>query len=277
MVRNGPLAGLFAQVTVLAALELSIGLDKPGWAVGVGYATVTAVLLHRGLAGGRFGPADWVTQARTVLIGGVTALIADAFHRDPPVTAIAALVVVALLLDGVDGQVARRTGTASAFGARFDMEIDSFLLLALSVYVARDHGAWVLAIGGMRYAFLLGIWTTGWMRGQLPPRYWRKVVAAVQGIALVVATAGVLADTLTVAALVAALTLLVESFGRDVLWLWHDGHPVGSRLGIRDGRSRLGIRDRAGAAPVAVVSRQRDRDRVDAGHGYRRSATSGAR
>ena len=43
---------------------------------------------------------------------------------------------VALALDGVDGQVARRTGTVSALGARFDMEVDAFLVLVLSVHVA---------------------------------------------------------------------------------------------------------------------------------------------
>ena len=61
---------------------------------------------------------------------------------------------VALLLDWVDGQVARRTHTESAFGARFDMEVDAFLILVLSVYVASTTGWWVLiigaALGGMR-------------------------------------------------------------------------------------------------------------------------------
>jgi hypothetical protein len=44
-------------------------------------------------------------------------------------------------------------------------------------------------------------------------------VAAVQGIVLVVAAAGVLPGWVVVAALLAALALLAESFGRDVLWL----------------------------------------------------------
>jgi hypothetical protein len=72
----------------------------------------------------------------------------------------------------------------------------------------------------MRYAFVLGIWTLPWMRATLPPRYWRKVVAATQGVALVVGSAGVLPDPLTVGGLLVALLLLAESFGRDVAWLW---------------------------------------------------------
>jgi phosphatidylglycerophosphate synthase len=30
-----------------------------------------------------------------------------------------------LMLDGVDGRVARRTGSQTGFGARFDMELDA--------------------------------------------------------------------------------------------------------------------------------------------------------
>ncbi len=41
--------------------------------------------------------------------------------------ALVALASAALVLDAVDGQVARRTGTATALGARFDGEVDAFL------------------------------------------------------------------------------------------------------------------------------------------------------
>ena len=112
--------------------------------------------------------------------------------------------------------------TTAKLGARFDGEVDAFLILVLSVYVARSAGAWVLAIGAARYAFLAAGWPLPWMREPLPPRYWRKVVAATQGIVLTVAAADVLPPALTTAALVVALVLLAESFGRDVLWLWRN-------------------------------------------------------
>ena len=92
------------------------------------------------------------------------------------------------------------------------------------MYVARSAGAWVLAIGAARYAFLAAGWLLPWMRAQLPPRYWRKVVAATQGIVLTIAAADVLPLALTQAALLAALALLAESFGRDVGWLWIHRH-----------------------------------------------------
>jgi phosphatidylglycerophosphate synthase len=224
-VRAGPMTGLIAQAVVLAILATAVGLDVGGWVTGAAYALVTAALLTLGMSRSgvaAFGPADWVTLARAALVGCVAALTAASFHRTPPAYLLLSLAAVALLLDAVDGQVARRTGTASGFGARFDMEVDAFLILVLSVYVARSMGAWVLAIGAMRYAFAAASWALPWMRGQLPPRYWRKVVAAVQGVVLAVAAADVLPTPLMVFALAAALALLIESFGRDILWLWRN-------------------------------------------------------
>jgi phosphatidylglycerophosphate synthase len=190
---------------------------------GVSYGVVTFAALSWGLhrAGpAAFGPADWVTMARATLVGGVTALIADSFHRPAPVEVLVAISVAALVLDAIDGQVARRTRTASGLGARFDMEVDAFLILVLSVYAARSMGAWVLAIGAMRYVYVAATWALPWLRKPLPPRYWRKVVAATQAIVLVFAVAGFIPVPLMTGALVVALALLTESFGRDVVWLW---------------------------------------------------------
>ncbi len=105
-------------------------------------------------------------------------------------------------------------------GARLDGEVDAFLILALSVYVAPECGGWVLAIGAARYLFLAGEWLLPWMRAPLPPRRWRKLVAATQGVVLTVAAAGVLPMALTQALLPGALALLTASMGQCVWWLW---------------------------------------------------------
>jgi phosphatidylglycerophosphate synthase len=181
------------------------------------------ILLTRALRGwsaARLGPADRVTLTRAALVGCVTALTADSFSRAVPVTVFVAITTAALVLDAVDGFVARRTRTASGFGARFDMEVDAFLIAVLSVYVAPAVGAWVLTIGMMRYAYVAASWVLPWMRKSPPPRYWCKVVAAVQGIVLLVVASDTLSKPWNIAALLVALALLVESFGRDFLWLW---------------------------------------------------------
>jgi phosphatidylglycerophosphate synthase len=219
----GPAAGLVAQVLLLALLAGTVGLGAAGWIVGVACAVTMAAALARGLARGpgeRLGPASWVTLTRATLAVGVAALVADSFARDTPVALLVTLAAVALALDLVDGWLARRTGTASALGARFDGEVDAFLILALSVYVASALGAWVLVIGAARYLFGVGARLLPWMRAPLPPRRWRRVVAATQGIVLTVAAAGVLPHALTQAFLVAALAGLAASFGQCVWWLW---------------------------------------------------------
>ena len=126
------------------------------------------------------------------------------------------------------------------------------------MYVARSAGAWVLAIGAARYVFLAAGWPLPWMREPLPPRYWRKVVAATQGIVLTVAAADVLPPALTTAALVVALVLLAESFGRDVWWLRRHRHaPAGGC----PARARRSGPDRADspAAPDRGADRRRTR------------------
>jgi phosphatidylglycerophosphate synthase len=171
-------------------------------------------------AGLLLGPAFWITFARATLAVGVAALAAGSFAHDTPVALLVTLAAVALALDAVDGPVARRTGTATAFGARFDGEVDAFLILALSVYVAPACGAWVLAIGAARYVFLAGERLLPWMRAPLPPRRWRRAVAATQGVVLTVAAAGVLPLAVTQALLLAALVLLAVSMGECAWWLW---------------------------------------------------------
>lgn len=221
-IREGLAAGLAALILMLAALA-SLGLAPLAAVVGVTCGALLCVAVHRGLAAAdsaALGPGDVVTLTRAILACALAALVVDTSLGEPAAALLVPLAVVALALDAVDGRVARATRTVSPFGNRFDGEADAFLLLVLSVHVAPSYGWWVLAIGVARYAFGLAAWAGPWLRVRLPYRYWRKVVTAVQGIALVVAAAGVLPRTATYAVLVGALALLAESFGRDVLWAW---------------------------------------------------------
>ncbi len=258
VVRTDPFAGTILQLGVLAGIAGTVGLGRAGWLAGLVYGAVLLTALGHGLrrAGARrLGPADWVTLTRATLAGGVTALVVDSFSRPTPVAVLVGLTTVALALDWVDGQVARRTGTVSALGARFDMEVDSFLVLVLCLHVADQVGPWVLVIGAMRYAFVAAGWLLPWLNGPLPPRYWRKTVAAVQGIALAVVAAEVLPTALAGAVLVGALALLVESFGRDVRWRWRHRTPTVRTEPARPAavRSPVPAARRAGWEPAAPV------------------------
>ncbi|MGI5237734.1 CDP-alcohol phosphatidyltransferase family protein [Dactylosporangium sp. CA-139066] len=222
-VRTGPVTGLIFHVAVLAVLAASAGLGTAGWVVGLSSGLVTFVALGHGLqrSGAQtFGAANWVTATRAGLVGGVAALTADSFTRPAPVTVLCTLSAIALALDAVDGNVARRTGGVTQLGARFDMETDAWLILVLSAFVAESVGAWVLAIGAMRYVIWLATSLVPWLRGPVPPRYWRKVVAAMQGVTLAIAASGLLPPAVATAAVAVALLFLVESFGSEVLWRW---------------------------------------------------------
>jgi phosphatidylglycerophosphate synthase len=131
------------------------------------------------------------------------------------------LALVAASLDAIDGRVARATGMASAFGARFDMETDAALLLVLAALAWQlDRvGAWVLASGLMRYAFVAVGAPLAWLRRPLPPSFRRKLVCAVQTGVLVVVLAPVLAPPVTGILAALALAALCYSFAADVIWL----------------------------------------------------------
>lgn len=215
-------ASLASLVVLLALLTVTTGLGPLGWAAGLGCGATLVVCVavgqgHYGVTS--LGPADRITLGRAMLACGVAALVVDGMLGVPS-AALVPLAAVALALDAVDGPVARRTGTTSPFGGRFDGEVDAFLMLVLSVHLAPSVGWWVLTIGVVRYVFGAAGWWLPWMRSQLPFRYWRKVVTAVQGIVLVVAASTALRAGIDRALLLAALVLLAESFGRDVLWLW---------------------------------------------------------
>lgn len=173
----------------------------------------------------RFGSANVVTTVRTfmacLLAGAVTelCLLGQQDSRAAPVWV--AIAFGAICLDGLDGFIARRQHMTSLFGARFDMEVDAFLLLVLSslAWAWDKAGAWVLAIGGLRYAFLIAgvIWPP--LRVELPPSVRRKGVCVGQGVALCVMLSPFVdpRDGFWIAA--PALAALCWSFAVDLAYL----------------------------------------------------------
>jgi len=221
-VHLAPLSSICVGAIGLFAVDRVSPLSAAGWAAGFLYLVVSNALLTRGLHRTRttsFGWANATTALRSTMVGLITALVVTSFTAPVSVPLLIWLASVALTLDAVDGWIARLTGTVSELGARFDMEVDAFLLLVLSAYLGPSMGWWVLTIGLLRYAFAAAGWLLPWMRRTLPPRYWRKVVTAVAGIALVIAASGLLQGWVGSAVVLVGLALLLESFGRDTLWL----------------------------------------------------------
>jgi phosphatidylglycerophosphate synthase len=235
-IRLATILGMLATAALLGVVSATAGLGVAGWITGLATGSAaTALLVTARMRSDQptIHPADWVTLTRAVLIAGVAGLVADSFGRPVATTALVTLSAIALALDAVDGQVARRTGTATPLGARIDGEVDAFLILLLSIVVSRDYGSWVLAIGAARYALLVAGWLIPWLAAPLPPRYWGKVVAAVQGIVLTVAASGLVDRRTGMIAVAVALLLLAESFGRNVIWLYRTGAGPRTRRALR--------------------------------------------
>ncbi len=234
--RDLAIGGLFALIVAAATCWL-LGVPTSHVAETAALYGVVAFRILRRLplvqtpeAGPGIGLANRVTLARATLVMPVAALV---FQPGMLVLQrtywwIIGLSIVALALDFLDGRVARMTGTSSAFGARFDMELDAFLLLALSVIVWQSGkvGPWVILVGALRYLFVgsAQVWPS--LDGALPPSWRRKAVCVVQGVALLVCLAPIIPAALAGVVAAVALVTLSYSFAVDVRWLASNPAPA---------------------------------------------------
>jgi len=219
--------GAVVLVGLVAFATAAQSLLQPGALVPFAAGALFAVLMliaigflsgHHPFAS--FGPANQVSTTRAALAALVCALAFEASS-----VRVAALVsgvaLGATLLDGLDGRLARQSGMSSAFGARFDLEIDALLIMALAVVAWRHDkaGAWVLLSGLMRYAFVAASWVWPWLDRPLRPSFRRQAVCVVQvgGLILTVLPAVVRPASAIIAA--GALIVLSYSFLVDVTWL----------------------------------------------------------
>lgn len=168
----------------------------------------------------RAGYANLVTAGRGMLVLAVASLAVGPATRAAAWTAVV-VATVAALLDIVDGLIARRTATATAFGARFDMEVDAALIMTLAglAWWWDKTGAWVLWSGLMRYGFVAASLAWPWLRAPLPPSLRRKTICVVQIVSLIVVLGPVITAPLSTLIAGAGLGALVCSFLVDTLWL----------------------------------------------------------
>lgn len=214
---------------IAAAVLLLVPVGGLGWrgaaAAVAGYGVISALVLA-GLAGHaphrRFGSANAVTLARAAAVALLIGILAEASAPVPTGRwLIAAGGTASLLLDGVDGWVARRTGLSSEFGARFDMEVDALFVLVLSALVWRagQAGGWVLTAGLMRYIFVAAGWLWPVLARPLPPSFRRKAICVVAIAVLLAALSPAVGAGAAGRLCLAGLGLLGYSFAADTAQL----------------------------------------------------------
>ena len=220
--------------SILAATLLGVALAWMGHAIvdlNGSFMARTAVLLcvgalllprpvqvHHPFA--HIGLANQITMARGVLVILLVGLIG--MDATPRLQAAAlGVAMISSALDAVDGWVARRTRMSSVYGARFDMETDALQILTLSILAWQfgKAGAWVLASGLMRYAFVGAALLFPWLEGPLPASNRRKAIAVAQTVSLVIAIAPFVSHDISGPLCACALALLMYSFLVDVAWL----------------------------------------------------------
>ena len=187
----------------------------------VAIAGLILALIPADLPGPGLGAANRVTLGRAALAVPVVALcLPPGPLRAEGYWWVIVLATVVMILDGVDGRIARRTGTQTVFGARFDMELDAALILALSVlvWVGGRAGAWCLLIGLMRYLFVAASWLWLALGAELPESYRRKVVCVLQGVVLLVALGPIIPGAVATGVVAAGLAALLYSFAVDIRW-----------------------------------------------------------
>ena len=168
-----------------------------------------------------FGAANYVTAVRALLVAVIAGAIGE--PSTPRLSAaVAALGLAVAVMDGVDGLLARRSRMTSAFGARFDMEVDALLIMSLSVlaWTFGKAGAWVLASGALRYLFVVAGWIWPWMDRPLEPSRRRQTVCVIQIVALIVVVSPLVMPPASTGVAATALLVLAGSFVVDTWWLY---------------------------------------------------------
>lgn len=182
-------------------------------------------LLWRGLSyhpHARFGAANVLTLYRAAGTASLAGWIPAASQL--PQTGLLWLSLIAALLlslDGLDGYLARRTRLASAYGARFDMEIDALLTLVISalVWQSGEAGIWILTLGLMRYVFVLAGIVVPALNNPLFPSFRRKLICVVQLATLCAMLSPWIQAPWSIILGILACLLLTASFVRDTHWL----------------------------------------------------------
>ncbi|HZT52229.1 MAG TPA: CDP-alcohol phosphatidyltransferase family protein [Stellaceae bacterium] len=247
-----PLAAAAAGQLAVPGISLAAAVQPLGWrgqvlALAL-YGAIGALAL-RGLGAHaphrRFGMANAVTAARAAAAALLLGAWGEAaLSQSPPGDAmrwvLTAVAAAALASDGLDGWLARRYRLSSDFGARFDMETDALLVLALAllVFTAGQAGIFVLLSGAMRYLFVAAGRAVPALAAPLPPSRRRKAVCVVQTAVLVVALAPAVPPSMAAALCLGGLGLLIYSFGVDCAGALSRarGSPIMTEHAYRDAR-----------------------------------------
>jgi phosphatidylglycerophosphate synthase len=207
---------------MLGSFGVSVAAGRP-WIVAIAALGTFLLLLvpeRRNLLPSSSGAANLVTLFRWFLVLGL-----GFWPEAPPDLGRAATLLGLLALDGVDGWLARRYGSSTAFGARFDMETDALavLLAALAIAPSPGFSAWIWVPGLLRYVYVLLLHLIPPAAPEPPPTLLGRLSFSALMLGLILASG--FESAITRALLAAGATVVTLSFGRSFYWLYFKRAP----------------------------------------------------
>ena len=156
-----------------------------------------------------------------VINSSINLTIFDIFYSE---RIIVILAVIAFILDGLDGFIARKYDHASKFGEIIDQESDNFLMLVLStsLFLNRDVGIYVFLIPLYRYIFIFFMRRYNWLKIELPPSQFRKFACAATILLMVIAQDIYFSPENTTFLAILSFFIITFSFAKDIIWLYRN-------------------------------------------------------
>ncbi len=158
------------------------------------------------------GYANWVTSFRLCLLisfGFIYLYLSNEY--------LAGLLLMIVILDVVDGYIARKLNQQSDFGLYFDMETDAFFvaLVSMLLYFKGMAPAWILIVGFMRYLNVAVYQILRLKPKKEPKQRFASVIAGT--LFVVLAISFMLPTPIRYYSLLIVSILVMYSFGRSFL------------------------------------------------------------
>ena len=163
------------SVAILVAVAVAIARGEP---------TLCSLVGALGLGVEAFRARAWRTARGTLAVANLVTLVRLGIvvalgwlFGVVPRALFVAIVLSLLVLDAIDGYLARSRGETSAFGASLDMETDALtvMVLTLLLHARVAIGPWVLVAGLWRYVLALLVALVPALGDTPPSRLYRTI------------------------------------------------------------------------------------------------------
>ena len=153
------------------------------------------------------GYANWITLFRLLMVVYIGFFYDTLSHHS-----IFSLALFSVIIDGLDGYIARKFNQKSTFGLFFDMETDAFYVMVITsiIFMEGMFGFWLVIVGYLRYLYgTLSLFIRVYERESTRTKF-RSIIAGIFFVAIL--SPFILPPNIHFPVVITASTLLVFSF-----------------------------------------------------------------